>query len=218
MAHVSAQTADWHREGNPGDEALRTLAALTRWRWVVGAGALGFGLLLRPDVPAAVRITLLGAGLLALTLVTGGYLLLSRMWPRATALVWSQVFVDCVLVTALAAATGGTDSQFVLFYVVVVLWAGVVLETTGGLVTAVVASTGYLCMTQLSSVLSVEAWYAAPGVATAPVPYSPALVGFLVAGGVAAGVLGGHARRTRQTLAYASREVERARLDTDRIL
>jgi PAS domain S-box-containing protein len=210
--------AGWRRDGIPDDEAMRMLAALIRWRWVVGAGALGFGLLLRPDVPVSVRISLLGAGLLALTLVSGAYALLARVWPKGAALVWSLAFVDCAFVTALAAATGGTDSQFVLFYVVVVLWSGVVLGTTGGLVTAVVASTGYLCLMQLSSVLSVEAWRAAPGVATAPVPYSPALVGLLVAGGVAAGVLGGQARRTRQTLALASREVERARLDTDRIL
>jgi PAS domain S-box-containing protein len=50
------------------------------------------------------------------------------------------------------------------------------------------------------------------------VPYSPSLVLFLVALGAAAGSLGGRARRDRQTLRMKAREVERARLDTDRIL
>ncbi len=49
-------------------------------------------------------------------------------------------------------------------------------------------------------------------------PYSPALVGFLVLLGAIAGSLGGRVRRTQQTLERASREVERARLDTDVIL
>lgn len=218
MAHVHANAADWRRERNPGGDAVRMLAAVTRWRWVVGVGALGFGLLLRPDVPVAVRLTLLGAGLVTLTLVTGVYALLNRVGVQPTALGWLMVFVDCALVTAVAAATGGTDSQFVLLYVVVVLWAGVVLETNGGLVAAVVASTGYLCLSQVASVFSVEAWHAAPGVATTPVKYSPVLVGYLLALGAAAGALGGRARRTRQTLALASKEVERARLDTDHIL
>jgi PAS domain S-box-containing protein len=58
----------------------------------------------------------------------------------------------------------------------------------------------------------------AAGRVSAPVPYSPSLVLFLVALGAAAGSLGGRARSDRQTLRQRSREVERARLDTDRIL
>ena len=205
-------------EGNPDVELWKMLAALVRWRAVVGVGALGLGLLLRPGVGEATRSTLLGAGLLALFAVTGLYVVLLRVRRGATAQAWIQAFGDCALVTVFAAATGGANSQFVLFYVVVVLWAGVVLETTGGLATAVVASTGYLCLAEVARFVLLDPGFAAPGRASAPVPYSPSLVLFLVALGAAAGSLGGRARRDRQTLRLKAREVERARLDTDRIL
>jgi two-component system sensor histidine kinase PilS (NtrC family) len=218
VTEAVVRTAEWRREGNPVDELWKTLASLVRWRAVVGTGALALGLLFRTQVPAETRFTLLGASLAVLAAVSVGYALLIRMRRGATAQAWLQVFGDCVLVSAIAAATGGPDSQFVLFYVVVVLWAGVVLETTGGLVTAVVASTGYLALTQIASLLSVDPGFGAHGRAPVPVPYSPSLVLFLVVLGSAAGALGGRARRTRQTLVLASREVERARLDTDRIL
>jgi PAS domain S-box-containing protein len=205
-------------EGTPDAELWKMLAALVRWRAVVGVGALGLGLLLRPGVGEATRSTLLGAGLLALFAVTGIYMVLLRVRRGASAQAWIQAFGDCALVTVFAAATGGANSQFVLFYVVVVLWAGVVLETTGGLATAVVASTGYLCLAEVARFVLLDPGFAAPGRAPSPVPYSPSLVLFLVALGAAAGSLGGRARRDRQTLRMKAREVERARLDTDRIL
>ncbi len=218
MAQVAVETNRSRGEGNPVDELWRMLAALVRWRAVVGVGALALGLLLRPGVGEATRTTLLGAGLAALAVVTGGYALLLHWRRGAAAQAWIQAFGDCALVTCFAATTGGANSQFVLFYVVVVLWAGVVLETTGGLATAVVASTGYLCLAQIAPLIALDPGFTVAGRAMAPVPYSPSLVLFLVALGAAAGSLGGRARRDRQTLHLASREVERARLDTDRIL
>ncbi|MEP7028060.1 MAG: ATP-binding protein [Candidatus Eisenbacteria bacterium] len=215
---VAVETDRSRGEGNPAGERWRMLATLVRWRAVVGVGALALGLLLRPGVGEATRVSLLGAGLVALAVVSGVYALLLRWHRGATAQAWIQAFGDCALVTCFAAATGGANSQFVLFYVVVVLWAGVVLETTGGLATAVVASTGYLCLTQLAPLLQMDPGFSDLGRAPAPVPYSPSLVLFLVALGAAAGSLGGRARRDRQTLHLASREVQRARLDTDRIL
>jgi len=205
-------------EGTPDAELWKMLAALVRWRLVVGVGALGLGLLLRPGVGEATRSTLLGAGLLALFAVTGLYAALLRVRRGATAQAWIQAFGDCVLVTMFAAATGGANSQFVLFYVVVVLWAGVVLETTGGLATAVVASTGYLCLAEIAQIVLSDPGFSVSNRATSPVPYSPSLVLFLVALGAGGGSLGGRARLDRQTLRQKSREVERVRLDTDRIL
>jgi len=216
QAASSVNESRW--EGTPDAELWKMLAALVRWRLVVGVGALGLGLLLRPGVGEATRSTLLGAGLLALFAVTGLYVVLLRVRRGATAQAWIQAFGDCALVTVFAAATGGANSQFVLFYVVVVLWAGVVLETTGGLATAVVASTGYLCLAEIAQIVLSDPGFTAPGRASSPVPYSPSLVLFLVALGAGGGSLGGRARLDRQTLRQKSREVERVRLDTDRIL
>ena len=205
-------------EGTPGDDLLATLSSITRWRLVVGAGALTLGVLLRPGMAMGARWPLLGAGCAFLLAVTGVYALLVMSRRGALAQAWTQVIGDCALVTLFAGLTGGPNSQFVLFYVVVVLWAGVVLETGGGLVAAAGASTGYLALGAIGRLASGFSAFAMFDHGPAPVPYSPALVLFLVALGAAAGSLGGRARRTRQTLALASREVERARLDTDRIL
>jgi two-component system sensor histidine kinase PilS (NtrC family) len=205
-------------EGTPVDDRLATLSALVRWRAVVGAGALAFGLLLRPGMTMETRWLLLGAGCAVLAAVTGVYSILLASRRAGSAQAWFQALGDCALVTLFAGVTGGPNSQFVLLYVVVVLWAGVVLETTGGLVTAAVASTGYLLLGGIGQIATSFPAFAGFAHVQPPVPYSPALVLFLVALGAAAGSLGGRARRTRQTLALASREVERARLDTDRIL
>ena len=202
----------------PEDHLWTSLSALVRWRVVVAFGALGLGLLFRPDVAVAPRLSLLGASLAVLAVETALFaaLLSTRRAPAAQA--WLQALVDGALITVLSAATGGTDSQFVLFNIALVLWAGLVLETTGGLVVAAVASTGYLLLPMLGGATGPLAWVPAAAGVAAPVPASPSLVGFLLVLGAAAGTLGERTRLQRQTLDRASREVERARLDTDRIL
>ncbi len=218
MPVALVQDNESRAEGTPVDDLLATLSAITRWRLIVGAGALTLGVLLRPGMAMDTRWPLLGAGCAFLAAVTGVYALLIASRRGARAQAWLQVVGDGALVTLFAGLTGGPNSQFVLFYVVVVLWAGVVLETGGGLVAAAVASTGYLLLGAIGRLAEGNPAFAGFGHGPAAVPYSPALVLFLVALGAAAGSLGGRARRTRQTLALASREVERARLDTDRIL
>ncbi len=212
------QRAAGARGATPGDPLLSSLATLVRWRVIVGVGALGLGLLCRPDVAVHARLSLLGASLGVLVAEAALFLALlsTRRAPAAQA--WLQALVDCALITLLSAATGGADSQFVLFYIVVVLWAGLVLETTGGLVVAAVAATGYLLVPLLGGTAGPLAWIPAAAGVAAPVPGSPSLVGFLLVLGAAAGTLGERTRQARQTLVAASREVERARLDTDRIL
>jgi len=214
----AARAGEAWRQESAGDDLLRALAALVRWRAIVGLGALGLGLLIRPDVPAGARLTVLvgACAVLAVTTLGSGLLLRTRRWPTAQG--WLQAVGDCVLVTALSSLTGGSDSQFVLFYALAVLWAGIVLETTGGLLIAALASCGYLALPMLAPLLGAAEWATAATSAASPVPASPSLVGFLLILGAAAGTLGERSRRTRQTLARASREVERARLDTDRIL
>jgi PAS domain S-box-containing protein len=185
---------------------------------IVGVGALGLGVLTRPEVPLAARLTLLGAALGILAAVTVVFALLVRSRRAPVAQAWLQALADCALITVLSAATGGANSQFVLFNVVVVLWAGLVLETTGGLVVGAIASTGYLLLPMVGAAGGAAGWILPSTGVAGPVPGSPSLVGFLLALGAAAGTLGERTRKTRETLVHASREVERARLDTDRIL
>ena len=217
MAHAK-RSGDWRREGTPDDHLLHALATLVRWRAIVGTGALFLGLMTRPEVPLAARLALLGAalGILAATTVLFELLVRTRWAPAAQA--WLQALADCVLITVLSASTGGANSQFVLFNVAVVLWAGLVLETTGGLIVGAVSSIGYLLLPMVGAAGGAAGWIMAPTDVAGPVPGSPSLVGFLLALGAAAGTLGERTRKTRETLAHASREVERARLDTDRIL
>ncbi len=207
----------WRGE-TPGSDLLRALAALVRWRAIVGLGALGLGLLVRPDVVPEARAAVFVASALVLAVYTGASALLLKTSLAPSAQGWFQALGDCAVVTALATTTGGAESQFVLFYALVVLWAGIVLETTGGLLIAAVGSTGYLLLPMLATAFGASAWATETSAAAAPVPASASLVGFLLILGAAAGTLGERSRRTRQTLARTSREVERARLDTDRIL
>ena len=215
---TAARAREAWREETPGDDLLRALAALVRWRAIVGLGALGLGLLVRPDVAVGERWSLLTVSCGVLALVTAGFGLLLRTRRAPAAQGWLQALGDCALVTALSTVTGGPDSQFVLFYALTVLWAGIVLETTGGLLIAALASCGYLALPTLASMFGAAAWSGEATLAAAPVPTSPSLVGFLLILGATAGTLGERSRRTRQTLAHASLEVQRARLDTDRIL
>src|SRR5437899_7556900 len=97
----------WPAEGASPEETWRTLRQLVAWRLAVGTGALVPGLLLRPDVDPARRLTLLGAALAVLAAVSGAYAL-ATVWRRgATAQAWLQALGDVVLVTAIAGATGG---------------------------------------------------------------------------------------------------------------
>ena len=201
----------------PEVHLLSSLATLVRWRVIVVAGALGLGLLFRPDVAVVERLTLLGAsfGVLMAEAALFWALLSTRRFPVAQA--WFQALVDAALITLLSAATGGADSQFVLFNILLVLWAGLLLEITGGLVVGAVAATGYLLLPTVALIAPLG-WIPAASDVAAPVPASPSLVGFLLVLGAAAGTLGERTRVTRRSLDEASREVERARLDTDRIL
>jgi PAS domain S-box-containing protein len=218
MTAEGQRAAEGRPEATPGDHLLSSLATLVRWRVLVGAGALGLGVLFRPDVGVVERLSLLGASLGVLAAETALFwaLLSTRRFPAAQA--WLQALTDAALITVLSAATGGADSQFVLFNIVLVLWAGLVLETTGGLIVAAVAATGYLLLPVLGVPGGALAFIPAASDVAAPVPASPSLVGFLLVLGAAAGTLGERTRLTRHSLDQASREVERARLDTDRIL
>lgn len=189
------------------DTRWRGLATLVRARLLVAMLALPAGVLLRPDAgPAAGGVLAWSLALLAaVSAVFWGGLALRR---GVRLQVYANLVADLALVTALAARTGGRESQFVLFYVLVVVTGGLLDRLPGGLLAATGACAAYLLAL-------------APGVAPVVgdvLPRPGMMAGFLVVVGVLAGLLGRGVRRAHDDLARTTRELQRVRVDNDVIL
>lgn len=197
----------------PGSRALGwgSLRHLVVGRMLVATLALPSGLLLRPDVTDR-PVTLLALALAAVAGVSVAWILGCRLGRGLLAQTAAQLGMDLVLVTWLAAYTGGRGSQFVLFYVLVVITGGVLGRIGGGLLAASGACTGFLLLPLLSAPLGGSE-------ATAEALVRPELmVTFLTIVGVLAGVLGERVQRTAGDLARTERELDRVRIDNDAIL
>jgi len=118
-------------DGGP-ERALgwNALRQLVLGRILVASLALPSGLLLRPDVTSR-PLTLLALGLGAVAGVSIAWTLGRRLARGLRLQTATQLSVDLMLVTWLAAYTGGRGSQFVLFYALVVITGGV-LGRVGG--------------------------------------------------------------------------------------
>ncbi|MEQ1834222.1 MAG: ATP-binding protein, partial [Candidatus Eisenbacteria bacterium] len=131
---------------------------------------------------------------------------MERGWAVQTA---AQLGVDLMLVTWLAAYTGGRGSQFVLFYALVVITGGVLGRVAGGLLAAAGACTGFLVLPLLARPLGTD---------VDAMVRPELMVTFLTIVGVLAGVLGERVQRTAGELARTERELSRVRIDNDAIL
>lgn len=188
-----------------------SLRALIVTRLVVAALALPAGVLWWPDAGEEAR------GLMTVALLTIGV---------SSALLWLlvdvrrgyafqvglQLGVDILLVTGLASVTGGRESQFVLFYVLIAIAGGIHAGLRGGVVTALAACAGYAVLPWLTRTHGL----AAPG--SPGVPNPAMLVVLLGAVGALAGVLGRRTERAHEDLARTTRELDRMRFDHDVIL
>jgi PAS domain S-box-containing protein len=190
----------------------RGLLTLVRGRLVVAALALPLGLLLRAEAPAEAPAVFLGAGL-AVAALSVVYELAAGSRRALTAQVFAQMAVDLLLVTLLATQTGGRSSQFVLFYVLVVLTGGLLARLPGGLFGAVGAGAGYLFLPALTRGLS-----GAADAALEPALPASMLVTFVLIVGVLAGALGRRVRAASDDLERTTRELDRVRVDNDVIL
>jgi PAS domain S-box-containing protein len=196
---------------------VQALRLLVRYRMLVAAVALPLGFLLGPEAgsPAAASRFLAVSGAVA---GASAFYLLGLAWGRAARVQMAvQLALDLAVVTWIAAITGGRESQFVLFYVLVVLTAGVLFEARGGVAAALLAGAAYGALPWLGG--------AAVASRVAHLPTWPMLVGVFLAVGLLGGYLGWSVRRTSARLesaarevAEAAREVEQVRLDTERIL
>src|SRR6185295_12836674 len=120
--------------------------------------------------------------------------------------VYLHLAFDVFLVTSLAAMTGGHQSPFALFYVLVVLTGGLQAGLGGGLVTAVAASMAFLALNPGGPGL------VNPGLGAA-LP-KPGMFGtLLMVLGVLAAALQQRAKRAGERLERAARELDRVRFD-----
>lgn len=186
--------------------AVRTLI----WaRLQVASLALPFGLLLRPD-PSLPSWRLLGLSLAVLAVLSGLYRLGIVLRRGLRAQVAAQLAVDVILVTALAAVTGGSQSPFALFYVLVAITGGLQLGMVGGLITAAAASIAFSLLNP-----------SGPGLASAAItglPKPGMFSALLVVLAVLSATLQRGAQKTRERLEHAARELDRVRFDNDVIL
>jgi PAS domain S-box-containing protein len=192
---------------NVGDRWDR-LKTLIRARLLVATLALPIGVLLAPRATSE-SWWVLWWSLLAVGGLSALYWLgtLLRRWEVGQS--YLQFAFDLVIVTALAALTGGRESQFVVFLALVVIAGGLHQRLTGGLVTAVGASLGYLALPWIAP------WLGAPAGGNA----RPDLLGaFFAMVGVLSGILGRRVHRTREHLERTARELNRVMVNNDLIL
>lgn len=199
-------------EGPGAGRSWSALQHVVLARLLVASLALPFGILLRPEV------SLNPVGLLWNSLITVGVLsaffsALARWHRGLRAQAALQLVADAAFITYLAAMTGARDSQFVLFYALVVITGGVLLRVPGGLFAAGAACAGYLALPRITLALTGEAVAGDSGL-----PSPGLLAAFLTIVGVLAGVLGERVHRTHDDLDRTTRELDRVRVDNDVIL
>jgi len=97
---------------------------------------------------------------LAFTLVS---MLYARRRPIGRAFLYAQVLHDMLLVTLAVILTGGVQSEFALFYLLLIAAAGLLLGLGGGAVTAVITAGVYL---------TISYWQLAPSLARRSAAYN----------------------------------------------
>jgi two-component system, NtrC family, sensor histidine kinase PilS len=195
-----------------GADPVHGLRTLICGRLVVAALALPLGLLLQPEKPPNAGTVFMGAGL-AIALLSVVYELAARSRRALTLQVFFQMSLDLALVTLLATQTGGCSSQFILFYVLVVLTGGLLARLPGGVFAAVGAGAGYVLLPALTRWLG-----GMPDGLVEPALPASMLLTFVVIVGVLAGALGRRVRAAHDDLERTTRELDRVRVDNDVIL
>lgn len=200
----------------PGTSASRgrwaALGTLVRARLLVASLALPLGLMLRPDGDGASWRVTAGA-MLGLGVLSAIYALGVRMGRALAAQFYLQLTLDLFLITVIAGLTGGVESQFVLFFALVVITGGIIGHLMGGLVAAAGACLGYLILPWVPMILSGDVPTVSGGL-----PRPGMSIAFLTIVGVLAGLLGQRVHRTRADLERTTRELDRVRVDNEAIL
>jgi len=189
------------------------LASLVRARLLVATLALPVGVLLRPEATEA-SWWVLWWSLIAVGTLTALYAFGVRLQKGLGVQTALQLAGDVLLVGTLSVWTGGRDSQFVLFFVLVVITGGLLGRLAGGVLTAIAASAVFLGLPW--AIARFGAPPIDPGI---PAFLRPSMViAFLAIVGVLSGLLGERVHRTRDALHRTTRELDRVRVDNDVIL
>jgi PAS domain S-box-containing protein len=212
LTALPATAAAGTRTGSgPPRTRVASLRQLVLGRVLVASLALPSGLLLRPDVTDQ-PLQLLALAFSAVAGVSVAWLLAARLGGPVGWRMGTQLGVDLLLVTWLAAYTGGRGSQFVLFYALVVITGGVLGRIGGGLLAAAGAGVGFLVLPALAAPL------AGRGQPLDSFVRPELMVTFLAIVGVLSGVLGERVQRTAGDLERTEKELVRVRVDNDAIL
>src|SRR5438552_2954639 len=182
-------------------------------RLVVTTLALPIGVLLGPSATEESWWVLWWA-LLVVGALSALFALGVQLRRGFTLQTYLQMSVDLVLVTAIAAVTGGRESQFVPFFALVAISGGLLARLRGGVFTGLSACAAFLALPWIQQMIGM----APPATTVSAVPVPGLLVAFLAMMGVLAGVLGERVRRTREDLVRTARELDRVRVDNDVIL
>lgn len=184
------------------------LRTLIRSRLLVATLALPIGVLLAPGASAS-SWWVMWWSLLAVGVLSSLYWLGTVLRRGETAQIYIQLVLDLVIVTALAGLTGGRESQFVVFFALVVIAGGLHGRLTGGLVIAAGASFAYVALPWVGPLL---------GTSTPGRVRPDLLAAFLAMVGVLSGILGRRVHRTREHLERTARELNRVMVNNDLIL
>jgi two-component system, NtrC family, sensor histidine kinase PilS len=207
------------RAGSPTGGPVRSregwegLTTLIRARLLVTSLALPVGVLLRPDA-AEHGWQVMGVVMLAVGVLSAAFWAGVRVRRGLRVQTYLQIACDLMLVASLASLTGGRDSQFMLFFGLVVITAGLLAGVPGGLFAVLGSCVAVLSIPALSSLLNAQHVHGVDGA----VPPPGLLVAFLAVLGALAGVLGDRVRRAHSDLEETERELDRMRLDQDVIL
>ncbi|MGH7741871.1 MAG: PAS domain S-box protein, partial [Candidatus Eiseniibacteriota bacterium] len=189
------------------------MSTLVRGRLLVASLALPLGMVLRPDTGSD-GWKVLGAAFLTVIAMSALFVAGIRWRRMRVVQTYVQVASDLALVTALSAVTGGRDSQFQLFFGLVVITAGILAGVPGGLSAVVGACVAMLSIPAVATLLNASPSNHESGA----IPPSGLVIAFLGVVGVLAGILGGRVKRTREDLEITTRALDRMRLDQDVIL
>ena len=199
--------------GRRASDRWAGLASLVRARLLVATLALPVGVLLRPEATES-SWWVLWWSLLAVGLLSAAYGIGVRMQKGLSAQLSLQLAGDVLLVTALSTWTGGRDSQFVLFYVLVVITGGLMGRMPGGVLTAVATCLSFVALPWVVRICGAPL----PDAGTPAILRPSMVVAFLAIVGVLSGLLGERVQKTRDALHRTARELNRVRVDNDVIL